>query len=100
MRAAFARLVKIGQTSSIEQTQALVRLDQMRRDWREINPSEKLRDRAEQLVDRFALTGADALQLAGAWTWCMGSPRSRPFVCGDKHLLDAARQLGFKTIET
>ncbi len=58
-----------------------------------------VRDRAESLVDRFQLTAAVALQLAAALTWRLGHPRSRPFLSGDAHLLDAARQLGFQGIE-
>jgi predicted nucleic acid-binding protein len=79
--------------------EAQVRLDFLRRSWREINPSEQLRERAESLVDRFELTAADALQLAAALTWCIGHPRNRPFIAGDVHLLDAARTTGFQAIE-
>jgi predicted nucleic acid-binding protein len=100
MRGAFARLVRMGQLTPNEQIQALVRLDQLRRDWLEIEPSGELRDRAESLVERFPLKAADAFQLAAAWIWCLGRPRNRPFISGDLQLLDAARRLGFKAIET
>jgi predicted nucleic acid-binding protein len=99
MRGAFARLVRSGQLQSNEQAQALVRLDQVRRTWKEIEPSERLRIRAEDVIDRFSLIGADSFQLAAAWTWCLGSPRGRPFIARDVQLLDAARQLGFSAIE-
>jgi hypothetical protein len=64
-----------------------------------VGPSERLRERAESLVERFPLKAADAFQLAAAWEWCLGRPRSRPFISGDGQLLGAARDLGFKVIE-
>jgi hypothetical protein len=87
------------QISSRGQVQAILLLDQLRRDWREIRPNDQIRDRAEQLLDRFPLYAADSLQLAAAWIWCQGHPRDRRFVCGDAQLLDAARKLGFTAIE-
>jgi len=99
MRGAFARLVRKQQLTPNQRVQALVRLEQLRRDWLEVEPSEELRDRAESLIDRFPLKGADAFQLAAAWVWCLGRPRNRPFISGHAQLLDAARQLGFQSIE-
>jgi predicted nucleic acid-binding protein len=96
---AFTRLIRMGQMSSNEHVQAQVRLDRMRRNWREIYPDESLRSRAESLVGRFPLTSADGLQLAAALAWCLGHPRNRPFISGDTRLLDAARQLGFQPIQ-
>jgi len=99
MRSAFSRLVRIGRLTSNGQVQALVRLDQLRRGWQEVEPSEKLRERAESIVERIPLNAADAFQLAAAWTWCLGRPRNRPFLSGDTQLLAAAGQLGFHVIE-
>jgi predicted nucleic acid-binding protein len=99
LRGAFARLLRMGQLTPAEQTQAQIVLEGMRRNWREVDPDGHLRDRAESLVDRFSLTAADALQLAAALAWCLGHPRNRPFLSGDAHLLQAARQLGFHAIE-
>jgi len=98
MRGAFARLVRMGQLSPNELVQAQVRLDKMRFDWREVEPSEPLREQAERLVDRFPLKAADAQQLASALIWCMGRPKGRAFISGDGQLLDAALQLGFHAI--
>lgn len=100
MRGAFARLMRVGQLSSNGQVKAIVVLDRLRSEWREVQPSYQLRERAEEIIDRFSLKGADAFQLAAAWMWCLGSPRNRPFICGDTQLLEAARQLGFNGIET
>jgi predicted nucleic acid-binding protein len=62
-------------------------------------PSDSLRDEAERLIDRFPLRAADALQLAAALSWCIGRPKGRVFISGDRQLLDAARELGFHVIE-
>lgn len=99
LQGAFARLVRMRLLTSAGQAQAQIVLERLRRDWHEVYPGEPLRDRAESLVDRYALTAADALQLAAALAWCMGHPRNRPFISGDAHLLDAARQLGFQGID-
>jgi len=100
IQSAFARLLRMGQLTSQERVGGQVRLEELRTDWREVEPREQLRQRAESLVDRFNLRAADALQLAAALTWSTGHPRNRPFLSGDKQLLDAARQLGFHAIET
>ncbi len=99
IRGALARLVRTGRLTLNQQVGAQVRLETLRRNWREVFPSDKVREKAESLVDRFQLTGADALQLGAAWTWCDGHPHDRAFISGDRHLLDAARQLGFTAIE-
>jgi len=99
MRSAFIRLVRTGQLTPKGHVEAQVVLDELRRDWLEVEPSEQLRERAESIIERFPLKAADAFQLAAAWTWCLGRPRSRPFLSGDAQLLDAARQLGFHGIE-
>lgn len=98
MSSSFARLVRLGQISSNSQAMALVTLDRLIEHWREIAPTDALRERAEIFVDRFGLTAGDALQLAAAWTWSAGHPRNRTFISGDTRLLDSARQLGFSPI--
>jgi predicted nucleic acid-binding protein len=99
VRSGIARLVRMGEIESKQQAQALVLLDDLRSDWREMAPTDALRERAEAFVERFPLRAADALQLASAWTWCSGHPSERPFISGDTQLLDAARQLGFDAIQ-
>src|ERR1035438_6488648 len=86
VRGAFARLIRMGQLTPTEHVQAQVRLDGMRRVWREIDPCETLREQAERLVDRFPLKAADAQQLAAAMAWCGGRAQG----CG---LISCARQL-------
>lgn len=98
VRSAIARILRIGQITANQQVQGLVFHDIYRKDWREIMPSTAMREKAEDLVERFPLRSADALQLASAWAWCLGHPRGRPFISGDIQLLEAAERLGFKTI--
>jgi predicted nucleic acid-binding protein len=84
---AFTRLLRMGQLTSNQNVGAGLRLDKLRSGWLEISPAPALRDRAEQLLDRFALASAS------------GKPTTRTFISGDAQLLDAARQLGFKIIQ-
>jgi predicted nucleic acid-binding protein len=99
VRSAIARLARMREISSRGQVQAVFLLDRLQGDWREIRPNDGVRDRAVQLLDRFPLHAADALQLAAAWTWCQGHPRSRRFIAADEQLLEAARTLGFTAVE-
>jgi predicted nucleic acid-binding protein len=99
VRSALERLLRTGDLSAAERTGAEKRLDRLRKGWSEMAPTEILRDQAEMLLARFPLSAADALQLAAAMTWTSGHPRGRVFICGDARLLDAAEQLGFRTIE-
>jgi predicted nucleic acid-binding protein len=97
-RSSLARLVRMLEIDRVQRDNAIDRFEELRMDWTEIGPSESLRYFAEGLPDRFALRAGDALQLAAAYTWTMQRPTGRPFISGDKRLLDAADQLGFRTI--
>lgn len=99
VHSAFARLRRMNQISAEQLSNAYHRLDALRPDWQEVEPSSSLRELAEELPSRYGLRAADALQLAAALTWTMHRPHGRPFLSGDQRLLDAARQLGFRTIE-
>ena len=97
-RSALARELRNGVISAIEHRETILKLESIRQRWTEVYPDEALRMLAEDLPDRFPLRAADALQLAAAHAWTMHSPAGRPFISGDKRLLDAAEQLGFRTI--
>jgi len=99
MRSAFARLLRMGQITANGYVEAQVVLERMRSGWREVRPSDQVRDQAERLLDRFPLKAADAQQLAAAMTWCLGRPQGRVFLSGDGQLLEAAEQLGFQAIK-
>lgn len=98
MKSAFARLVRMGQLTRLEWSDAQRVLVFLRDNWHEIQPSQSLRDEAEAFVDRFQLRGADAQQLAAAYVWAVGRPTGRVFISGEVQLLEAARQLGFQAI--
>jgi predicted nucleic acid-binding protein len=68
----------------------------LREQWIEVQPSERVRDIAVLLLERHALTAADAMQLAAALVWANERPKSRVFVCLDRRLADAARKEGFE----
>ena len=98
MRSAFQRLLRMGQLTGPEYATAGLRLDQLRRSWRELQPHETLRAEAERLLIGYSLKAGDALQLATAVTWSSGAPQSRTFIAGDAQLVEAARRLGFQTL--
>jgi hypothetical protein len=75
------------------------RLKALLNSWREILPSEPVRELACVQLERFPVRAADALHLGAALIWCSQKPRGRLFVCNDRRLGDAARLAGF-TVET
>jgi predicted nucleic acid-binding protein len=98
MRSAFERLLRMGQMTAPEHAAAGLRLNRLRRSWREMQPSEALRAQAETFLGSYPLNAADSLQLAAAWIWCAGAPQSCILVSGDTQLLEAATQLGFQAV--
>lgn len=98
MRSAFERLLRMGQLTTSEYAAAGLRLNRLRRGWRELQPSEFLRSQAEAFLASYPLKAADSLQLAAAWVWSAGAPRNCIFISADTQLLDAARPLGFQIV--
>jgi predicted nucleic acid-binding protein len=94
-RSAFARLVREGDLTPTQRGNAVKLLDQLRRSWDEILPTEAVRLIAESLPDDYGLRAGDAWQLAAALVWCRERPRRRPFVCLDTRLAKAAADIGF-----
>lgn len=97
-RSALARELRNGFLSATQHKEAVLKLEKLREDWREIAPDENLRYFAENLPERFPLRAGDALQLAASYMWTLQNPFGRPFIAGDRRLLDAAEQLGFRII--
>ena len=95
---AVARLHRQGKLRDVEKKGALARLDVLSRAWREILPSDSLRDLARQLLDTFELRAADSLQLAAALTWCQHRPSRRGFLSADQRLSKCAAAAGFSVI--
>lgn len=63
--------------------------------WAVVQPSDSLRNRAMQLVGRYDLRAADALQLSAALAWCEDVPTGRVFLTSDEKLREAALLAGF-----
>jgi len=92
---ALARLLRLGQIDPSDSVKARRLSDLVARSWSAIQPSEILRTRALQLVDRYDLRAADSLQLAAALEWCEETPNGKTFFTADGRLRDAALLAGF-----
>ena len=98
LSSAFSQLVRVGKLKEQDLKHALTHKTMLRRSWLEIQPSERLRDIAESLPERYGLRASDALQLAAALVWSKEKPRHRPFVSFDQRLAHAAAKAGFHII--
>jgi predicted nucleic acid-binding protein len=98
VHSAVARLHRQGKLRDVEKKGALARLDLLSRAWREILPSDSLRDLARQLLDSYELRAADSLQLAAALTWCQHRSSRRAFLSADQRLSKCATAAGFSVI--
>ncbi len=99
VHSAIMRLHRSGKLKDIETKGALARLDLLSRGWREILPTDQVRDLATRLLDSHDLRAADSFQLAAALTWCQQRPARRSFVCADQRLSNAAGAAGFSVLE-
>lgn len=95
---ALARLLRDGVLTQKDYDNAVKRLERLQTTWREITPSNKLRDVAKPLPKTYALRAMDAQQLAAALVWCWEKPKSRTFVGLDVRLNAAAQQAGFTVV--
>ena len=92
---ALARLVRMKQLDSGGWAKARQLAGALAEAWFVIQPSDALRAKATQLVDRYDLRAADALQLAAALEWCQDIPQGRVFLTADQKLREAAVLTGF-----
>lgn len=95
VRSAISRLQTEGKLTADNVQFALDRLESLREQWREITPSDKLRDIAETLPDIYGLRALDSFQLTAALVWCNEKPKNRVFICHDDKLMKAAQKAGF-----
>lgn len=93
-----ARLERQGLMPGAEALNAAQRLQTLRTIWKEISPSDLMRDQAMRLLRLHPLRAGDALQLAAAWVASEQRPVSMEFVCLDQRLAKAALLEGFKII--
>jgi predicted nucleic acid-binding protein len=99
VHSAICRFLRDQQITDIEKKGAAARLRMLNRGWREILPSEQIRELATQLLDQHSLRAADSLQLASSLIWCEQRPSRRNFICGDHRLAEAAESTGFSILE-
>jgi len=93
---ALARLVRMKQLDAGDWTKARQLAKSLADSWFVIQPSDVLRTRAAQLVERYDLRAADSLQLAAAFEWCEDVPQGRVFLTADLRLKEAALLSGFE----
>jgi predicted nucleic acid-binding protein len=92
---ALARLLRMQLLSPAEWARSRVLADDLADQWSVVQPTEEIRHRAIDLVNRFDLRSADSLQLSAALEWCAGAPKGRTFLTLDGRLRDAALLCGF-----
>lgn len=92
---ALARLARMKQINATDCAKARKLAHVLSDSWSVIQPSDVLRARALQRVDRYDLRAADSLQLAAALEWCEDAPQGRVFLTTDERLREAALLAGF-----
>lgn len=92
---ALARRHRDGQLRASALDQARSLLAELADSWSEVQPSARLRTRAERLLLVHPLRAADALQLAAAVAWTDGDPGHNHVVCLDERLRLSAQREGF-----
>ena len=92
---ALARLERDGQLGASEAIAAAKVLAEFREGWRDVLPSDVVRESAERMVRTHPLRAADAFQLAAALVASDFRPGTLAFVSRDERLLTAARREGF-----
>lgn len=94
-QSALKRLLRDNEISQTAYQAAVKRLEIQSETWREILPTEKVRELAVNLIETQNLRTLDALQLASALVWCFEKPKGRIFICCDDKLSEAAEKIGF-----
>jgi uncharacterized protein len=92
---ALARLLRVQLLDSQQWSLSGKLASKLAETWSVIDPSDRIRLNAIELVKHYDLRGADSLQMAAALQWCEGSPQGRVFLTADMRLRDAARLVGF-----
>lgn len=90
-----ARLVRMKQLDSSEWTKARKLAKRLADSWSVIQPTDQLRAKSMELVNRYDLRAADSFQLAAALEWCEDAPQGRVFLTIDQKLREAALLSGF-----
>jgi predicted nucleic acid-binding protein len=96
---ALSRLEREGFGPTEAITGASKRLEQLARNWHEIDPSETIRETAKRFLRVHSLRAGDALQLAAAYLAADRRPSSLDLVTLDDRLVAAARKEGFAVVD-
>lgn len=96
---ALARLEREDQLTPAQVAAAARVLAEFREGWRDVLPSDVVRESAERMVRTHPLRAADALQLASALIASEFRPANLAFISRDQRLLAAARREGFAGVE-
>ena len=96
---ALARLEREGELDRETSDAAYARLADFEDFWREIEPSEMVRESAIRFLRVHPLRAADALQLGAAFIAAERRPPSLELVTFDRRLADVARKEGFALVE-
>jgi predicted nucleic acid-binding protein len=92
---ALARLARMKELDTSDWTKARKLAKRLADSWSVIQPSDTLRAKSIDLVDRFNLRSADSFQLAAALEWCEGAAQGCIFLTADQKLREAALLSGF-----
>ena len=92
---AIVRQTREGILNVSGEEQARTGLMKLAGSWREILPTQIVRETAERLLTVHPLRTADALQLSAALIWATKNPKGHHFVSLDNGLREAARKEGF-----
>ena len=92
---ALARLVRMKLLDASDWAKSRRLAEALADAWFVIQPTDALRSKAAQLVDRYDLRAADGLQLAAGLEWCEDVPQGRLFLTLDQKLREAAVLSGF-----
>ena len=92
---ALARLLRMRLLSLADWTRASKTAAVLAQAWTVVLPSNSVRARAQQMVEKYDLRAADAFQLAAALEWCESSPQGRVLLTSDDRLLQAALLTSF-----
>jgi predicted nucleic acid-binding protein len=98
MASAVSRLLRTNAIKVAEWSDALKIAATLASAWSVIEPSSRLRTRAEQIVQQYDLHAGDAFQLAAALEWCEETPQGQAFLTADNRLLQAALLSGFDAV--
>ena len=96
---ALARLLRTKQIDSSNWNKARKTAAGLADSWSVIQPSDVLRAKSIQLVERYDLRAAHSFQLAAALEWCEDVPQGRIFLSTDQKLREAALLTGFDALQ-